>query len=193
MKLRTALILSLLLAGAHAQEKPVKKALPVSPAAKATPKPGPLTVPVDPPPMPPAPPAKILFDLSADDAPVQFATRFFGLLQKGDVEGAYDGLTKGSKIAERPEELRSLKAKTREAIQVFGPIQGFVPGEVKAVGDRIVRHTYISLGREFPLRWRLYFYKPDLTWRLVDLRVDDRLSGIFDETEEPPRASDSKL
>jgi hypothetical protein len=54
----------------------------------------------------------------------------------------------------------------------------------KNVGTRLVSYTLLSLGKEFPLRWRFYFYKPQDTWRLIDLRVDDRLAAMFDETEE---------
>jgi hypothetical protein len=80
--------------------------------------------------------------------------------------------------------LKQLKSKTREAIEVFGTIHGYDLVDSKAIGSRLVRATYVSLGKVFPLRWRFYFYKPDDVWRLIDLRVDDKLTGIFDESEE---------
>ncbi len=119
----------------------------------------------------------------AGDEPAQIAATFFGLLQKSRVEEAYTNLTKGSKIAEKPDELRSLKAKTSQAIEMFGSVQGYDLVESKSVGAHLIRRTYLSLGKDFPLRWRFYFYRSDNVWRLVDLRVDDRLTGIFDETE----------
>jgi hypothetical protein len=109
---------------------------------------------------------------------------FFGLIQQGDIDAAYFGLTRGSKIAERPEELRSLKTKTKEAVEVFGAVHGYDLVESKPVGERLVRATYLSLGHEYPLRWRFYFYKSETVWRLIDLRVDDKLSGIFEESPE---------
>ncbi len=130
-------------------------------------------------------------DMSAADAPDQMAQRFFSALQKADVDGAYDHLTRGSKIAERPEESKALRAKTREALDVFGVLIGYQMIESKNVGERLLRRTYVSLGKEFPLRWRFYFYKPELAWRLVDLRVDDRLSGIFEEPDDA-RPADAK-
>lgn len=117
-------------------------------------------------------------------APAEIVHTFFGLLEKQEIDAAYTGLTSGSKIAERPEELRGLKTKTREAIAVFGTISGYDLVESRPVGQRLVRATYISLGREFPLRWRFYFYKAEEIWRLIDLRVDDKLTGIFDEPAE---------
>lgn len=176
-----ALAFAALSAPLPAQDKPAKKTMTFQPGAK---------VPDghEPEPSAPAPVEKSAFDLSSSEAPAQFALHFFSQLQKGDVDGAYDTLTKGSKIAERPEELKSLKAKTHEAISVFGAVLGYEMVESKSVGERLLRRTFISLGKDFPLRWRFYFYKPELTWRLVDLRVDDRLSGMFDEPEDlrPP-------
>jgi hypothetical protein len=118
------------------------------------------------------------------EIPNQMAGRFFGLLLKGQVEAAYDGLTKGSKIAERAEESKALRLKTQEALKVFGAVVGFEQVESKSVGPHLLRLTYLTVGKEFPLRWRLYFYRPDSFWRLVDIRVDDRLSGLFGEPEE---------
>jgi hypothetical protein len=124
--------------------------------------------------------------VSAGDAsaPGHLAAQFFAALREGEIEQAYATLTKGSKIGDRPEELRLLKQKTKEAIEVFGVISGYELVENKTVGTRLIRATYISLGKEFPLRWRFYFYKADSVWRLVDLRVDDKLTGIFEEREE---------
>jgi hypothetical protein len=121
---------------------------------------------------------------TADNAPAQLAAQFFASLREGEIELAYTVLTRGSKIGDRPDELRLLKQKTKEAIEVFGVISGHELVENRTVGTRLMRATYISLGKEFPLRWRFYFYKADSVWRLVDLRVDDKLTGIFEELEE---------
>ena len=141
--------------------------------------------------------------------PAEIAHAFFTLLGKSDIDAAYAGLTRGSKIAERPEELRALKTKTQQAIEVFGAVRGYDLVENKPVGldeatfretliaegvipapgwRRLVRATYISLGKDFPLRWRFYFYKAEDVWSLIDLRVDDKLTGIFDEPEEAKTA-----
>lgn len=173
-----------------------KKGAPVPKGGTPVPKAStPAPVPVAPSESPlPAPPAvsKQPIDPSAGSAPDQLATNFFSLLQRGELDRAYEVLTKGSKISERSEELKALKVKTKEAIDVFGPVLGFEQVEVKPIGDRLLRKTYVSLGRDFPLRWRLYFYNPDITWRLIDLRVDDRLSGMFDEPDEQRQNPDSR-
>jgi hypothetical protein len=120
------------------------------------------------------------------DGPAQVVADFFASLREGKVDEGYAALTKDSKIAEKPEEFKTLKAKTREAIEVFGAISGFDFVESRAIGQRLVRATYVSQGKVFPLRWRFYFYKPENSWRLIDMRVDDKLTGIFDEVEEKP-------
>ena len=118
------------------------------------------------------------------ESPEKIIARFFAYLERKEVDQAYDQLTRGTKIAERTEDVRTLKSKTKEAITVFGPILGYDSVLKKNVGTRLVSYTLLSLGKEFPLRWRFYFYKPQDTWRLIDLRVDDRLAAMFDETEE---------
>lgn len=118
------------------------------------------------------------------DGPSQMVVNFFSSLREGKVDEGYAVLTKDSKIAEKPDELKQLKAKTREAIEVFGAITGFDFVESRAIGQRLVRATYVSHGKVFPLRWRFYFYKPENSWRLIDMRVDDKLTGLFDEAEE---------
>ena len=121
---------------------------------------------------------------SETDSPEKIIARFFSYLQRKEVDQAYDQLTRGTKIAERAEDVRTLKSKTKEAITVFGPILGHDSVVKRNVGTRLVSYTMLSLGKEFPLRWRFYFYKPQETWKLIDLRVDDRLAAMFDETEE---------
>ncbi len=117
---------------------------------------------------------------------------FFAQLAIGKIDEAYSTLTTGSRVIEKPDDLRILKAKTKEAIEVFGTIVGYELVETKPIGTRLVRRTYLSLGSEFPLRWRFYFYNANSRWRLIDMRVDDKLTGMFDEAPEP-RADVSKV
>jgi hypothetical protein len=177
MKLVSAL---LLVAFAAVAAPPVERPSPKTP--KPTLAPDPATVPATAPaPEATAPAAQL-------ETPEQTVARFFAYLQRKEVDQAYDQLTRGTKIAERAEDVKMLKSKTKDAISVFGPMAGYDSVAKKAVGERLVSYTYVSLGKEFPLRWRFYFYKPQETWKLIDLRVDDRLGAIFDEPE-PPAAN----
>ena len=144
-------------------------------------------------PTPPAKPAVIAeatpeHPATTGELPEKIVNRFFGYLQRKDVDTAYDQLTRATKIAERAEDVKTLKAKTKEAINVFGAMGGYEVVSTKAVGERLVRYTVVSLGKEFPLRWRFYFYKPADAWKLIDMRVDDRLAAMFDEADEEKAA-----
>lgn len=117
----------------------------------------------------------------------KIVANFFALLTRGQVDQAYDYLTTGTKIAERPGEVASLKSKTREALKAFGEIIAFEPVETKYVGTHLLCSTYVSIGKGFPLRWKFYFYNWDKTWKLIDIRVDDRLVEMFeDRSPQPP-------
>ncbi len=116
--------------------------------------------------------------------PAAQASQFFQMVMEGRVDAAYDQLLAGTKILEMPQDVANLKAKTKEAIRVFGNITSFEQVEAKAVGTRLTRVTCVSAGTNYPIRWRFYFYKPAETWKLVDIRIDDRLTDLF---EEPPR------
>jgi hypothetical protein len=170
MKLITAFAIALCL-NATAQDTQKPKLRP--PTAPSVPEPAPSAT---------APAATA--PASEPETPEKTVARFFASIQRKEVDQAYEVLTKGTKIAERAEDVKMLKSKTKDAIAVFGAIGGYDLAATKKVGERLVSYTYVSLGKEFPLRWRFYFYKPADTWKLIDLRVDDRLAAIFDEQEE---------
>lgn len=111
---------------------------------------------------------------------------FFTRLTEGRVDVAYDQLIKGTKIANNPKDVVLLKAKTREAIKVFGAVNGFDWIDAKNVGNYLTRVTCISR-QQYPVRWRFYFYlSPDGAWKLIDIRIDDRLLDMFEEPAPAP-------
>ena len=120
-----------------------------------------------------------------DNSVRQQVDAFFAALEDHKIDDAYNNLTKDTKIAQRSTDVATLKSKTQQAIEMFGDILGHDLVEVKSVRTHLVRVTYLSLGKDYPLRWRFYFYKSAATWRLIDIRVDDRLADIFGETTTP--------
>lgn len=160
-------------AGSSSGSKGARKSLTFQPGAK-TPDEAPAS----------STPAAAASSPVAMDGPGKAVAEFFAMVQRGQIEEAYTMLTKGSKIADRPDEIGALKSRTQDAINLFGPLSGFDLVDHKAAGRFLVRRTYLSLGRDYPLRWRFYFYFTENQWRLVDLRVDDRLGAMFDEDEE---------
>ena len=121
----------------------------------------------------------------AAKSPSETIDMFFLGLKAGQIDAAYDGLVKGSVIADRREDVASLKDRTRHALDNFGPISGYEVLEEKTVGSTLLRRTCISFNSDLPLRWRFYFYKAQGTWKLVDLRVDDGLVELFEESVRP--------
>jgi len=114
--------------------------------------------------------------------PTQQVDQFFRMLTEGRVETAYDQLLKGTPIGGMSDDVANLKAMTAKAIRTFGAIVGYENIDKKELGTRMVRLTYISMGKQFPLRWRFYFYKAVDSWQLIDVRVSDRLYEMFDES-----------
>jgi len=134
----------------------------------------------------PTPPPPSLYQSKLKD-PVDVAVDvFFLALKDENVDVAYDTLVKNTKVGDTPKEVAQLKEKTLQAIDTFGPIDGYEQIDEKKVGGRLVRRTYFSYGEVLPLRWRFYFYRTGDDWKLIDLRVDDALAE-FIEPENVPR------
>jgi hypothetical protein len=121
-------------------------------------------------------------EAEATMGPRAIVNEFFTTLGLGKVDSAYEKLAAGSMIAENTGQLSLLRTKTDQAIEEFGGIEGQELVEMEWAGTHLVRLTYLSLGEKFPLRWRFYFYRREDVWRLVDIRVDDRLKALFHES-----------
>lgn len=119
--------------------------------------------------------------------PSEILKPFFDLLKMDKISEAYESLGKSSVIASKAENLQQLEARTRDAIDNFGPIAGFERVDSLAVGESLLRETYLSLNADLPLRWRFYFYRVDGQWRVVDLRVDDGIVELFEEAARQKR------
>jgi hypothetical protein len=133
-------------------------------------------------PLQPATPVKQAPGPRRETNPSETMEMFFQALKAGQIDSAYDALVKGSIIADRREDVQGLKERTRHALENYGPISGYELIDEKTVGTSLLRRTCVSLNADLPLRWRFYFYKSEGVWKLVDLRVDDGLVELFDET-----------
>jgi len=147
------------------------------PAPSATPKATPSATPT---PAAAAAPASSL-------PPEEQIAAFFRQLAAAKVDDAYEALLKGSKIAEAATDVTMLRSKTREAIELIGSVTGAELIDTAAVGENLKRYTYLVLGKTYPLRWRFYYYRSENTWRLIDIRISDRLVEMFGEETPAPR------
>ena len=121
-------------------------------------------------------------DSSPAAVPEAMVGQFFQQLIEGRVDAAYDQLLKGSRIGESAKSVGDIKLKTKEALRVFGSIGGFEKLQTQTLGSRIVRLTCVSQGKELPIRWRFFFYKPAENWKLIDIRIEDVRIDLFEET-----------
>ncbi len=119
---------------------------------------------------------------SAVGEPGEIMKMFFLSLKAGKVDAAYDALVRGTIIASRVEDVTALKTRTKTALDSYGPVSGYEAIDERAVGTVLMRKTCVSLNSDLPLRWRFYFYKSGGIWRLVDLRVDDGLVELFEDS-----------
>lgn len=119
--------------------------------------------------------------------PTARVEHFFERLKNREVDLAYKEILRGSKIAETPKDVDLLQTKTVEALRFAGAITGadLVETRTVGVGGNLVGLTYLSLGKNFPLRWRFYFYRVEGAWRLIDIRISDRLPEMFKEGATP--------
>jgi len=116
------------------------------------------------------------------DQPQKVIELFFNALKAEKVEAAYDALVKDTIIGDRKEDVDALKGRTKQALDSYGPIYGWEVVDEQVVGSSLLRRTLVSYNADLPLRWRFYFYKSGGQWRLVDLRVDDALVELFEES-----------
>lgn len=157
---------------AEGKARPVEEAAP-SPEPATDSAPAPPTRPI---PLPPERPENL------PDSVAKILDLFYGQLAKGNIEGAYSALTDKTVIAKEPEEIRQLKEKTGQALSLFGKIGGYEILDVSEVGGRLLGVTCISLGELYPLRWKFFYYKPNDTWSLIDIRVDDGITDLFPDS-----------
>jgi len=173
--MRPFLCLLLALSPAFAQEKPdePKKRMVFSlGGGENTPAPSPS-------PASPVPASRVATGVAE---PTDAISTFFLALKAKQVDAAYDELVKNTIVVEKKEDLAGLKSSTKLALDNYGTITGFETLNLHEAGTTLRRYTCISLNEDLPLRWRFYFYRSPGGWKLVDLRVDDALAELFDES-----------
>lgn len=105
--------------------------------------------------------------------------KFFLGLKSGESRKAYEDLVANTNLAER-EELKVLINKTDQALALYGKVTSFEVYDNYSVGANLTVLTYLTHHQFQPLRWRLVYYRPEKTWGLIDVRVDDQLEDLID-------------
>ena len=103
---------------------------------------------------------------------------FMAGLVNGKVDKSCDDFFSGSQLASRPEVVKLLKDKMREAFTEFGKAQSYESIKEQKYGDSIIRFVYILKCQHIPLIWEFYFYKAVSDWELIT--VSANLKGQYD-------------
>jgi hypothetical protein len=118
----------------------------------------------------------------ADEAPAE-ATRmcvvFFDQLKAGQIKPAYQELLKGSRIADQVEDVAKLQQRAEELVQGYGPILGYEFVKAQVFGKSLCQMTYLTRSERAPVVWQITFYRPAETWRVFNVRMDDRVMDLF--------------
>lgn len=106
--------------------------------------------------------------------------QFFTLLKQDQVNQAFDGILAGTKVKDRQNEVADLKSKTTGLLLEFGKVIDYELFESRQVGSRLMVLTYLSYSENFPVRWKLIYYKPADAWRLIDIRADTQVYQMLE-------------
>ena len=110
-----------------------------------------------------------------DRNPAQLIEGFFELIQKGQVNQAYDLLFTGSSIpASKPQAVQVLKTQTSSGLPLYGGVIGFEKIHEEKIGESIRRYVYVLKSELGPTAWEFYFYKPKTSWFLQFHTLLDR-------------------
>ncbi len=118
--------------------------------------------------------------------------QFFKLVSEGKVKNAYETLTKGSKSIN---DIKPLVTQTEAVIAGNGDIIDAELLRTTRVGKRLIRISYLTHGKVYPMQWNFYCYQSAGGWQVLDITVNNDLYAIFDEEEkaqEKDRAKKSR-
>jgi len=106
---------------------------------------------------------------------------FMNQLSQGNVPQAFELVKPYTPVTPQAlDQLRDLTQRQYEMLdRAFGKSAGFKLVEKKAVGDCLVRYTYLELREKYPIRWLLVYYRPQLVWLPVSLKWDIQINSLF--------------
>lgn len=111
-------------------------------------------------------------------------SRFFALLESGDINGAFNELLKNSSIAENKEQVQNLVFQTNRTISLYGAMKGHELVSADTLGGSLVRLRYLALHEKFPVRWILTYYSsPVKGWIITNIKFDDRAEELFPDEQ----------
>ncbi len=120
--------------------------------------------------------------LRAEEPPAEvlgMCAAFFDRLKAGQIKPACQTLLKGSRIADQIEDVGKLQQRAEELVQGYGPVIGCEFVKAQCVGKSLCQVTYVTRSERSPVIWQITFYRPAETWRVFNVRMDDRIMDLF--------------
>lgn len=109
--------------------------------------------------------------------PSQMVENFFKMIQKGQINQAYDQLLANSSIpTSKPQAVQLLKTQTASGLPLYGNILGFEKIHGEKIGQSIIRLVYVLKLDLVPTAWEFYFYKPKSVWFLANIMFNDQFN-----------------
>lgn len=107
---------------------------------------------------------------------------FFDDVVASEVNDAYDRLLANSPIAQKKEDLKSLKIETWRSFDLYGELKGYEPVNAEIVTPSYIRLRYLGLHSRFPMRWIFTYYRsPDKGWIVTNIKFDDLSEFFFED------------
>jgi hypothetical protein len=95
-------------------------------------------------------------------------------------ERAYDTFLNSTMLGSQKEKVSYFVSKTQEAFGIYGPLKDAEIFDNYSVGSNVLVLTYLSRQTVQPLIWRFIYYRPDKTWKLINLGFGDNLYDLLD-------------
>jgi hypothetical protein len=95
-------------------------------------------------------------------------------------EKAYAAFLGGTILGEQKEKTSYFVSKTQEAFGIYGPLRDAELYDNYSVGSNVLVLTYLSRHTVQPLLWRFIYYRPDKSWKLINLGFGDNLYDLLD-------------
>jgi hypothetical protein len=95
-------------------------------------------------------------------------------------EKAYNQFFNGTMLGEQKEKTSFFVSKTQEAFGLYGPLKDAEIFDNYGVGSNVLVLTYLSRHQVQPLLWRFIYYRPDKTWKLINLGFGDNIYDLLD-------------
>jgi hypothetical protein len=105
--------------------------------------------------------------------------KFFNGLKSGDYANTYETFMSGSPLGQQKEKMSAFISRTEEAFTIYGPLYDYELFDNYSIGNNVIVLTYLTRHQNQPLRWRFIFYRPEKSWRIINMGFDDVLLDML--------------